>query len=135
MFSVWLGPSPYAMPASRALREELRGSGVTVTVVSPGFIVDEGMYVPYQTPVPWYLGSNYSTVVARNAVKALRRNRAEVLLNRLPLRPLVVLGAASDRAMRTFTRVLGVTSYLRGLAEKGLPYSDSPELADSERAA
>ena len=120
---------------SLALREELRGSGVSVTVVSPGFIVDEGMYVPYQTPVPWYLGSNRSNVVARNAIRALRRNRADVLLNRMPLRPLVVLGAVSDRAMRKCARLLGVTSYLRGLAEKRLPYSDSPELAGSERAA
>jgi short-subunit dehydrogenase len=119
---------------SLALREELRGTGVSVTVVSPGFIVDEGMYVPYQTPVPWYLGSNYSAVVARKAVEALRKNRAEVVVNRMPLRPLLVLGAASERSMRGFTRFLGATSYLRGLAEKRLPYSDSPELTRPERA-
>ena len=117
---------------SLALREELRGTGVSVTVVSPGFIVDEGMYVPYRTPVPWYLGSNYSEAVARKAVEALRKNRADVLVNRLPLRPLMLLGTASDRAMRGLTRFLGATSYLRGLAEKGLPYSDSPELTTSE---
>lgn len=120
---------------SLALREELRGSGVSVTVVSPGFIGDEGMYVPYHTPIPWYLGTNRSAAVARKATRALHRDRAEVILNKMPIRPLLVLGAASDRAMRRVTRVLGVTSYMRTLAEKGLPYSDAPELDDSYRAA
>lgn len=119
---------------SLALREELRGSGVSVTVVSPGFIGDEGMYVPYQTPVPWYLGTNRSADVALDAVKALRRNRAEVIINRIPLRPLLVLGAAFEPAMRGITRILGATSFLRGLAAKGLPYSDAPEL-DRPRSA
>lgn len=117
------------------LREELHGSGVSATVVSPGFIGDEGMYVPYQTPIPWYLGTNRSKVVARNAVKALRKNRGQVILNRLPLRPLLVLGAMSDRAMRGITRALGVTSFMQGLAERRLPYSDAPELRRHEDAA
>lgn len=110
---------------SLALREELRGSGVSVTVVSPGFIADEGMYVAYGTPIPWYLGENRSRIVGRNAVRALRRGRGEVILNRLPLRPLLALGAVSDRAMRGITRALGATSFLRGLAGKRLPYSDA----------
>ncbi|GLI27628.1 short-chain dehydrogenase [Agromyces rhizosphaerae] len=113
---------------SRALRAELAGTGVSSTVVSPGFIGDEGMYPAYETPVPWYLGTNVSATVARQAVRALRRDRAEVVLNTLPMRPLVAVGAVSDGAMRTMTRTLGADAYLRGLAEKDLPYSDMPEL-------
>ncbi|BDZ64234.1 SDR family NAD(P)-dependent oxidoreductase [Agromyces mangrovi Wang et al. 2018] len=113
---------------SRALRAELAGTGVSSTVVSPGFIGDEGMYRAYETPVPWYLGTNVSATVARQAVRALRRDRAEVVLNTLPMRPLVAVGAVSDGAMRTMTRTLGADAYLRGLAAKDLPYSDLPEL-------
>lgn len=120
---------------SVALREELHGSGVSVTVVSPGFIIDEGMYVAYRTPIPWYLGTNHSAVIAKNAVRALRKNRAEVVLNRMPLRPLLALGAISETVMRSVTRALGVTSYLRGLAEKRLPYSDASDLIRREGAA
>ncbi|WP_353807789.1 SDR family NAD(P)-dependent oxidoreductase [Agromyces sp. SYSU T00194] len=113
---------------SRALRAELAGTGVSSTVVSPGFIGDEGMYPAYETPVPWYLGTNASATIARQAVRALRRDRAEVVLNRLPMRPLVAVGAVSDGAMRTMTRTLGADDYLRGLAEKRLPMSDAREL-------
>lgn len=56
---------------SNAVREELRTTGVTVTVPSPGFMVDEGMYVPYRTAPPWYFGSSQSAVVARKAVEAM----------------------------------------------------------------
>lgn len=120
---------------SLGLREELRRSGVSLTVVSPGFIADEGMYVPYQTPIPWYLGSNRSTAVARKAVKALRRKRAQVILNRIPMKPLILLGTVSDGAMRSMSRTLGSTAFLRGLADKRLPYSDSPELQTERSAA
>lgn len=100
---------------SVALREEMRGTGVSVTVVSPGFLVDEGMYVAYGTPVPWYLGSNRSAEVARNAVDALVHERGHVILNRVPMRPLVAIDAVSDPMMRSITRGLGATRFLRGL--------------------
>ena len=118
---------------SLSIREELRGTGVTSTVVSPGFIVDEGMYVPYATPVPWYLGSNRSATVARKAVRALRRNRAEVIVNRLPMRPLITVGAIHEPVMRGTTRSLGATDFLEGLSAKELGYSgEAPALSATE---
>ena len=120
---------------SVALREELRGTGVGVTSVSPGFMVDEGMYVPYQTPAPWYFGSNYAEVVARKSVLAMRKNRSEVIVNRLPIRPMLVLGRISERSMRAIHRTLGVTKFTRSLADKRLPYSDSPQLYEVDETA
>lgn len=102
---------------SVSLREELRGTGVSVTVASPGFMVDEGMYVPYGTPAPWYFGSNKSRRVARRAVKALVKGRSHTVVNRLPMRPMMTLAAMSDPAMRFITRSLGTTKFMRGLAD------------------
>jgi short-subunit dehydrogenase len=113
---------------SNAAREELRGTGVTVTVASPGFMVDEGMYVAYQTPPPWYFGANRSAVVARKAVDAMRRGRSDVILNARPVRPLLALGAMSEPKMRSMMRILGTTEFMRSLADKRLPYSDSPDV-------
>lgn len=107
---------------STAIREELRGTGVSATVVSPGFMVDDGMYVPYNTPVPWYLGSNTTKVVARKAVRAMLRNRSSVVINRMPVRPLLVVQAISDKAFRWLTRVLGLRTYMSGLVEREIGY-------------
>ncbi|HEX6221700.1 MAG TPA: SDR family NAD(P)-dependent oxidoreductase [Acidimicrobiia bacterium] len=116
---------------SNSVREELRGTGVTVTVTSPGFMVDEGMYVPYHTPPPWYFGANRSAVVARKAVEAMRRGRSDVILNARPVRPLLALGAISEPIMRSMMRILGTTGFMQSLADKRLPYSDSPDLVAS----
>ena len=113
---------------SLALREELRGSGVSTTVVSPGFMVDRGMCVSYASETPRYPGRNTASQVARRAVRAIRQNEAEVTINRLPLRPLLALGCVSIGALQAATRALGLTKFVRGLAEEGLPHSDAPQL-------
>lgn len=113
---------------SEAAHEELRGTGVTVTAASPGFMVDQGMYVPYHTSPPWYFGANSAPVVARKAVKAMRRGHPDVILNARPVRPLMALGAISESRMRSMMRTLGTTEFMRSLADKRLPYSDSPDL-------
>lgn len=107
---------------STAIREELRETGVSATVVSPGFMVDDGMYVPYDIPVPWYLGSNTTTVVARKAVRAMLRDRSSVITNRMPVRPLLVVQTISDKAFRWLTRSLGLRTYMSSLAEREIGY-------------
>ncbi len=119
---------------STALREELRGTGVSTTVVAPGFIVDEGMYAPYETAVPWYLGSNYSQRVALKALRAMERDRASVIINKMPVRPLLALQAMSENAFRAVTRALGLRSYLKGLSARGVDYSGR-QVEKGERAA
>lgn len=119
---------------STALREELHGTGVVITVVSPGFMVDAGMYVPYETPVPWYLGSNLTTTVARKAIRAMAKGRSSVILNRMPVRPLLLVQAFSDKAFRSITRTLGLRQYLELLAERRVDYNGQPLPASKEAA-
>ncbi len=118
---------------SRAAREELRGTGVIITVASPGFMVDEGMYVAYRTAPPWYFGANQTSSVARQAIKAMIRGRSDVILNSRPVRPLLMTEHFSERIMRSVLRLLGTTDFMRGLADKRIPYSDFPELVSESR--
>jgi short-subunit dehydrogenase len=60
------------------LREDLRPHGVGVSVVSPGFIRDAGMFHEAGVKLPWYVRTRSPEQVAAGVIRAVERNRAEV---------------------------------------------------------
>lgn len=60
------------------LREDLRGDGVGVSVVAPGFIRDSGMFAKTGLRLPPGVGTRTSRQVADAVVAAIERNRAEI---------------------------------------------------------
>ena len=68
------------------LREDLRGQGVGVSVVLPGFIRDAGMFHDAGMTLPPGVGTKTPEDVAHAVVTAVRRNRAEVTVAPLGLR-------------------------------------------------
>jgi len=110
---------------STGLREELRGTGVSTTVLLPGFIVDSGIYVAYQTPVPWYVGSNRTATISRKAVAAIRSDRPVAVLNQLPARPLLALKVLSENGFRSIVNTLGLNRYMSAVAAEQLAYDGS----------
>jgi short-subunit dehydrogenase len=70
-----------------ALRDELWGSGVGVSVILPGFIREAGMFADSGAKPPAGLGTSSPQEVAEGVALAIARNRAEVqvapLLQRL----------------------------------------------------
>jgi short-subunit dehydrogenase len=61
-----------------ALREDLQGSGVGVTVVYPGFIRDAGMWAETGIELPKGVGTKTPDEVADAVVKGIEKNRAEI---------------------------------------------------------
>jgi short-subunit dehydrogenase len=61
-----------------ALRQELRRSSVGVSVISPGFIGEAGMYADAGVKLPPGLGTVSPARVARSVRRAIERDRAEV---------------------------------------------------------
>jgi short-subunit dehydrogenase len=61
-----------------ALREDLHPKGVGVSVVSPGFIRDAGMFADSGAKAPPGLGTTAPSEVGGAVVTAIRRDRAEV---------------------------------------------------------
>jgi short-subunit dehydrogenase len=60
------------------LREDLRGTGVGVSTVFPGFISDAGMFHDSRAELPGYVGMRTPEQVADAVVRAIERDRSEI---------------------------------------------------------
>jgi short-subunit dehydrogenase len=69
-----------------ALRDELRGTGVGVTVVFPGFIRDAGMFADTGVKLPPYVRMRSPEQVAKAVIRGIERDRGEIDVAPLPVR-------------------------------------------------
>ena len=100
---------------TQALRASYRRSGVSASVVTPGF-VEAGMYTRANElvgPAPALLGTVSAGSVARAVVRAIRRDSPEIIVNGGPTRPLLLLAALSPRLAERLPDWLGANAYLR----------------------
>ena len=102
-----------------ALRQELHGSGVGVSALFPGLVSDVGMYSDSQVKAPLVLGTIPSKKVAKALVKAIKKNKPDVIVNSGPLRPLLAIDALFPNFGNWFARVTGITAFCRNRAELG----------------
>jgi uncharacterized protein len=90
-----------------ALRAELRGSGVGVSAVFPGFIREAGMFADSGAKLPAGVGTRSPQDVAEAVVSAIERNRGEVDVAPLPLRLGSTFSGIAPEVAATFTRLAG----------------------------
>jgi len=90
-----------------ALSEELRGSGVGVTTVFPGFIREAGMFHESGTKLPRGVGTRTPADVAKAVVEGIERNRAEIDVAPLSLSSGAKVFGLSPPMMSRITRLLG----------------------------
>lgn len=90
-----------------ALRTDLHATGVSVSVICPGFISEAGMYAKSNVDLPPGVGTRRPQQVADAVVSAIRHDRAEVDVAPLPVR---LGGAFAGHAPDLFakaTRLMG----------------------------
>jgi uncharacterized protein len=75
-----------------ALRADLHGSGIGVSVIFPGFIRDAGMFADTGASLLPGLGTVPTDAVVKAVVKAIRRNKAEITVASVPLKIATILG-------------------------------------------
>ena len=102
---------------AHALREDLRGAGVGVSVVLPGFIREAGMFHESGARLPSWVGTKRPEDVAAAVVRAIERNRAEIDVAPLPLRAGAAFGGLAPELSATVQRALGGDKVAQGLAE------------------
>lgn len=105
---------------TQSLRASYRGTGVSASVVTPGFI-EAGIYTRLKETTgraaPALLGACSPERVCRAVIRAIRQDRPELIVNRYPVQPILALSALSPRFGEWFNRVIGVTDFFRSAAE------------------
>jgi short-subunit dehydrogenase len=96
-----------------ALRIELRGTGVSLSAVCPGYVTGEGMFARWGVAPPTLFGSCTPGAVARAAVRAIRQDRAEIVVNSMPVRAWLAFYALAPGLAGTVLDWLGLTAFQR----------------------
>ncbi len=96
---------------------ELKDTGVTVTTICPGFVTDAGMFARKGRDAPGSIGSCTPEQVAEAVLKALHSNKPEILVNSMPVRPLMALKSINPVAAASLGDKLGLVKFLRSLTK------------------
>ncbi len=124
-------PVPYSSPyaASKAgliaftegFRMEFRKRGVSASVICPGFVAEAGMYADWEREVgakaSFLAGTVKPERVARDVVKAIRKDRPEMLQFWVPARPTVALAELMPGTFEKIYPVFGVHRTFGQLAD------------------
>jgi short-subunit dehydrogenase len=90
---------------AHALRADLDGTGVTVSLIQPGFVGDAGMFADTGLPIPDGVRTVTAEQVARAVTDAIERQRREVNIAPLKLRLLcAAVGQFPSLADKTLNR-------------------------------
>jgi short-subunit dehydrogenase len=78
---------------SFSLRAELQGTGVSCSVICPGFVSQAGMFAEYNKKAPGIVGETTPEKVADAVIQAIQKDKAEIVVNSKPIWPLIIMEA------------------------------------------
>ena len=103
---------------TRALRQELRDTGVFFSTLYPGYVEDVGMFARFGMTPPWISGSCKPERVAAEVVKAIQHNTREKVVNSRPMKPAFILGLLFPSTYDWLMEALGVTAFQKRKVER-----------------
>ncbi len=99
-----------------SLRSSYRGTGVSASAITPGFI-EAGIYTRLKQQsgrsAPALLGACQPETVCRAMIRAIRQDLPEIIINRYPIRPALALSILFPRVGEWFVRRIGVHDFFR----------------------
>lgn len=124
-------PVPYSIPYSTSkagmiaftegIRNEFRHRGVSASAVCPGFVSEAGMYADWEAETGRHASLLTKPVtpqrVAANVIKAIQRDRPEMLVFWMPARPTAALAEIAPGLFERIFPVFGSTKLFRAIAE------------------
>lgn len=111
--TVYGGTKAAIIAWSNALSIELAETGVSVSVISPGWVADTGMFAVHGRRAHPVLGESKPDAVARAVLRALETGAPEIVVNPIPFGPLQAVNAVAPGLIRWAMNALGVNKFLR----------------------
>ena len=100
-----------------ALREELRGTGVGVTTVFPGFVSESGMFADARVELPRGVALRSPAQVADAVVRGIERDRGEIDVAPVAVRAAGWVAGAAPSLVAAVNRRLGARGVADALAD------------------
>jgi short-subunit dehydrogenase len=101
-----------------SLRMELEGTGVGVSAVCPGFVREAGMFTRHEADAPAMAGTSSPDEVAAAVVKAIKRDRRQIVVAAATARLSPVLRAVAPRLYGRMFKLSGVQAGLEQVARR-----------------
>jgi hypothetical protein len=92
---------------------------VSASVITPGF-VEAGIYARLKAkagPAPALLGSSAPELISRAVIQAIERDRPEIIINPIPVRPLFAFAALFPSVGEWVIERIGANNFFRRAAE------------------
>ncbi len=109
---------------TQSLRASYRGTGVSASVITPGF-VETGIYTRLKETTgraaPALLGACPPERVCKAMLRAIRNDMPEILVSRYPVRPVLATSALFPRFGEWFNDAVGLTKFFRSAAAQARP--------------
>ncbi|MBD2435060.1 MULTISPECIES: SDR family NAD(P)-dependent oxidoreductase [Fischerella] len=105
-----------------SLRQELVGTGIKFLAICPGYISETGMTVDSGLPTPILAGISTPKEVAQAVIKAIQKNKAEVIINENAIAEFVTklifaIGQITPQFVDTVYRWISITKLNQMRAE------------------
>jgi short-subunit dehydrogenase len=102
---------------SQAMRDELHGQPVGISVINPGFIRDAGMFADSGAELPRGIGSNTPEDVAAAVVRAIAHDKGDLDVAPAFIRFSAKLNALAPEVVASLSRKLGGSAVSQQIAE------------------
>jgi short-subunit dehydrogenase len=94
---------------SGALRQELYGTGVKISVISPGYVTDSGMIYNIGVKTPPVIGNCTARDVAVKVIKSVMKSKSQMIVNSRPVKPFIIANLIFPGVVDAMARWIGIS--------------------------
>jgi len=100
-----------------SLRAELENTGVSSSVICPGFVSQAGMFAEYNRKAPKIVGETTPEKVADAVIRAIQKDIAEIVVNSKPIWPMIIMEAIHPELSGWFLKTFGIYDFYKEQAQ------------------